>query len=300
LRLDIPPSLITVDSGSAACAWASDFSEKVTVELTLHQLCTPAAVAGLASPNDLAASIVSQHGDASSRLWRGYLTKTLDKNAVRIEKIEASTAESTCSLNTNAPNDAANPTDTPTTEVSGALSFSMDSAAAASVAAKFSDASTKAEVSAAFSKTIAESLSGVEASDVEIVSITASRRLSSTSSRALASANLDVDYIIRTTADAASAVNTAIVAVDTTAFATSLTTELQQVQGLESVTVDSMATPAAPTVVDKAATASPTTAATTAPTDVSDATTEAPIDVGDVDELSSASLVALAAIGLMF
>jgi hypothetical protein len=78
--LDIPPSLITVGTGGAACGWASDFTQAVTVELTLHQLCF-GTVTGLASPSDLAAAIVSQHADPSSRLWRGYLTKTLDAEA---------------------------------------------------------------------------------------------------------------------------------------------------------------------------------------------------------------------------
>jgi hypothetical protein len=75
------------------------------------------AVVGLASPEDLADSIVSQHADASSRLWRGYLTKTLDKDAEpTIANIVASTAGATCGDSTLAPTDAATstPTDAPT------------------------------------------------------------------------------------------------------------------------------------------------------------------------------------------
>ena len=68
---------------SANIGWASDFTQAVTVKLTLHQLCT-GTVTGLASPSDLAAAIVSQHADSSSRLWRGYLTKTLDKDVAPV------------------------------------------------------------------------------------------------------------------------------------------------------------------------------------------------------------------------
>jgi hypothetical protein len=119
--LDIPPSLITVDTGSAACDWASDFSQAVTVKLTLHKICRGTA-AGLLEPVDLAASIVSQHSDSSSRLWRGYLTKTLDKDVVpATENIQASTSEATCVLTTagpatDAPTSAAPTADTKTTD----------------------------------------------------------------------------------------------------------------------------------------------------------------------------------------
>merc|ERR1719324_2381526 len=105
--LDIPPSLITVDTSSAACGWASDFTQAVTVKLTLHQLCT-GTVTGLDSPSDLAAAIVSQHADSSSRLWRGYLTKTLDKDVAPVTAEVASTA-TTC---TAAPTPAATPAPT--------------------------------------------------------------------------------------------------------------------------------------------------------------------------------------------
>jgi hypothetical protein len=108
--LDIPPSLITVDTSSAACGWASDFTQAVTVELTLHQLCT-GTVTGLASPSDLAAAIVSQHADSSSRLWRGYLTKTLDKDVAPVTAEVTSTA-TTCTAATPTPTPAATPAPT--------------------------------------------------------------------------------------------------------------------------------------------------------------------------------------------
>jgi hypothetical protein len=81
--LDIPPSLITVDKGTAACGWASDSNKAVTVELTLHQRCLGSA-AGLAAPADLAQEIVRQHSNPKSRIWRGYLTKTLDDDTAPV------------------------------------------------------------------------------------------------------------------------------------------------------------------------------------------------------------------------
>jgi Tol biopolymer transport system component len=94
--LDVPPSLITVDTGDAACGWASDSNKAVTVELTLHQFCL-GSVAGLAEPAALASQIVSQHADSTSRLWRGYLTKTLDKDTEpAVTNIAATTTDETC------------------------------------------------------------------------------------------------------------------------------------------------------------------------------------------------------------
>lgn len=93
--LNIPPMLITVNTGDAACGWASDFEKKVTVELTLHKKCTGSA-GGLADPVDLAASIVSQHADPSSRLWRGYLTKTLVNDVAPAVTEVAADGEASC------------------------------------------------------------------------------------------------------------------------------------------------------------------------------------------------------------
>jgi len=148
------------------------------------------------------------------------------------------------------------PAPTPEPTVYGDLSFTMDSAAAASVAAQFIDPSTTAAVSAAFAKTIAASMpgkvashyssstvAGVEVEEVTITSITASRRLMM-KSRALQSGSLDVSYEITAHSEVLEYAVTSITTVNTTEFAASLTTELQQVDGLSSVTVDSMATPA--------------------------------------------------------
>jgi Tol biopolymer transport system component len=94
--LDIPPSLITVSTGDAACAWASDFNERVAVELTLHKLCAGSAGGHSSEPVALAAAIASQHADPSSRLWRGYLTKTLDSDVVpEVVEVTASADEFT-------------------------------------------------------------------------------------------------------------------------------------------------------------------------------------------------------------
>jgi hypothetical protein len=153
----------------------------------------------------------------------------------------------------------------------------MDSDAAASVAAQFSDDSTKAAVSAAFANTIAATMSGKEAShyssstvdgvepeDVTITSITASRRLMM-KSRALQSGSLDVSYEVTAPSDVLDYNTALLVDVDTTEFATSLTTELQQVDGLSSVTVDSMAIPEAPTLQTEAPTPQPTFVVITTP-----------------------------------
>merc|ERR1719379_2634343 len=64
-------------------------------------------------------------------------------------------------------------------------------------------------------------------------------------SRALQSGSLDVSYEISASWDALEYAITSVTRINTTEFAASLTTELQQVDGLTSVTVDSMATPAA-------------------------------------------------------
>jgi hypothetical protein len=118
--LDIPPSLISYITSGGACAWAYDFNEAVTVELTFHQLCF-GNVRGLDSPRDLAAAIVGQHSDSSSRLWRGYLTKTLDRDtAPKVLEAAAYGSDCTCACacaelpctTTEAPTDT--PTHTPT------------------------------------------------------------------------------------------------------------------------------------------------------------------------------------------
>ena len=85
---------------------------------------------------------------------------------------------------------------------------------------------------------------GVKAKDVTITSITASRRLMMTS-RSLQSGTLDASYKVKAENDVLGYNGPLMAKVNKTEFAASLTTELQQVDGLSSVKVDSMATPAA-------------------------------------------------------
>merc|ERR1719379_2358838 len=59
----------------------------------------------------------------------------------------------------------------PTVTVAGALEFSMDPAAAASVVEMFQDPEKKAEISSAFATSLATGLDGVEEDDVLIKNI---------------------------------------------------------------------------------------------------------------------------------
>jgi Tol biopolymer transport system component len=86
--LAIPPALIQVTSPatsyagtkghgvSSSCGdWASGASFEMTVDLL--PMSPAESITGVPTPSALASELLSQHGDASSRLWKGYLTKLL-------------------------------------------------------------------------------------------------------------------------------------------------------------------------------------------------------------------------------
>lgn len=92
--LDIPIALVSADV-TTSCGWTSGSS--ITFDLSLHELDSAMTLKGLKSPSDLAADLVKQYADKTSRLWKGYLTKTLlkDKGLVAESTSSSTTAAST-------------------------------------------------------------------------------------------------------------------------------------------------------------------------------------------------------------
>jgi hypothetical protein len=96
--LNIPSVLVKADK-TTSCGWTSSTGQAIVVNLNLH-LLDAGTLPGLLSPNALAEALVAQHKDHNSKLWKGYLTKTLDKDTLLVATEAQNTTTTTTTTTT--------------------------------------------------------------------------------------------------------------------------------------------------------------------------------------------------------